>query len=129
MYTMGDTLIDYVPSEKDLGITVNRTLNFTKHANSLYSKANQRFGFLKRICHFKDNTAKRRVLYLTMVRSIFEHCPVVWRPSSNTTMGLNSESRCRFGAGLAPVWRRFGAKNAHWRRFGAGNAIKWLNQD
>ena len=77
MYTMGDTLLDYVPSEKDLGITVNRTLNFTEHANSLYSKANQRFGLLKRSCHFIDNTAKRRVLYLTMVRSIFEHCPVV----------------------------------------------------
>ena len=41
MYTMGDTLLDYVPSEKDLGITVNRALNFTEHANSLYSKANQ----------------------------------------------------------------------------------------
>ena len=65
MYTMGDTLLDYVPSEKDLGITVNRTLN----ANSLYSKANQRFGLwpLKRTCHFIDNTVKRRVLYLTMV--------------------------------------------------------------
>ena len=77
MYTMKDTLLDYVPSEKDLGITVNRTLNSTEHANSLYSKANQRFGLLKRPCHFIDNTAKRRVLYLTMVRSIFEHCPVV----------------------------------------------------
>ena len=26
---------------------------------------------------------KRRVLYLTMVRSLFEHCPIVWRPASN----------------------------------------------
>ena len=103
MYTMGDTLLDYVPSEKDLGITVNRTLNFTEHANSLYSKANQRFGLLKRTCHFIDNTAKRRVLYLTMVRSIFEHCPVVWRPSSNTTINK-----------LESIQKR---------------AIKWINQD
>ena len=32
---MGDTLLDYVPSEKDLEITVDRTLNFTEHANSI----------------------------------------------------------------------------------------------
>ena len=31
-----------------------------------------------------NNTASRRVLYLSMVRSIFEHCPKVWRPSANT---------------------------------------------
>ena len=62
MYTMqmGDTLLDYVPSEKDLGITVNRTFNFSEHAHSLYSTANQRFGLLKRTCHFIDNSAKRR---------------------------------------------------------------------
>ena len=37
MYTMGDTLLDYVPSEKYLGITVKMTLNFTEHAYLLYS--------------------------------------------------------------------------------------------
>ena len=58
MYTMGDTLLEYVPSENDLGITVKSTLNFTEHANSLYSKAIQRFGLLKRTCHFADKNAK-----------------------------------------------------------------------
>ena len=28
----------------------------------------------------------KRTLYLTMVRSIFEHCPVVWRPASTTAI-------------------------------------------
>ena len=36
-----DTLLECVPSEKDLGITVIRTLNFTEHANSLSSQINQ----------------------------------------------------------------------------------------
>ena len=35
-----DTLLECVLSEKDLGITVNGTLNFTEHANSLYSQIN-----------------------------------------------------------------------------------------
>ncbi len=65
---------------------MNSTLNFTEQANSLYSKANQKFGMLKRTCHFVQDTNKRRALYLTLVRSLFEHCPMVWRPASKTTV-------------------------------------------
>ena len=41
---------------------------------------------LKRNCDFVKNAQKRRVLYLTQVRSQFEHCPVVWQPHSKTTL-------------------------------------------
>ena len=81
-YSMGNDIIDYCDSENDLGINFNGTLNFTQHADILYSKANQRFGLLKRTCHFINNTMRKRALFLTMVRSIFEHCPYVWRPSA-----------------------------------------------
>ena len=81
-YSMGEDFLDYADSEKDLGILINGTLNFNEHASMLYSKANQKFGLLKRTCHFVDSTSRKRVLYLTMVRSLFEHCPVVWRPAS-----------------------------------------------
>ena len=47
-YTMGNSLLDYVVSEKDLGITMNRTLYFTEHVILLYNKANQRFGLLQK---------------------------------------------------------------------------------
>ena len=83
-YSMGNNLIDYCETEKDLGININGTLNFTYHSDTLYSKANQRFGLLKRTCHFIQNTDRKRALYLTMVRSLFEHCPYVWRPSATT---------------------------------------------
>ena len=83
-YSMGSALLDYLDSEKDLGVWINRTLNFNEQAEFLYSKANQKFGMLKRTCHFVTDTNKRRVLYLTLVRSLFEHCPIVWRPSSST---------------------------------------------
>ena len=65
---------------------MNRTLNFTDHSNFLYGRANQRFGLLKRTCHFVHSIEKRRVLYLNMVRSLFEHCPIIWRPSSDTAV-------------------------------------------
>ena len=74
-YYLGNSLLSYIDYGKDLRIMMNQTLHFTEHTNFLYSRANQRFGQLKKTCHF---IAKRRILYLTMVRSIFEHCPVVW---------------------------------------------------
>ena len=55
-YSMGKDLLDYCDSEKDLGIHVNGTLNFTYHADVLYSKANQRFGLLQWTCHFVKNS-------------------------------------------------------------------------
>ena len=82
-YSLNGSLLDYVDSEKDLGIIMNTSLNFNEHAESLYAKANQNFGMLKRNCHFVKNINKRRVLYLTLFRSIFEHCPTVWRPTFN----------------------------------------------
>ena len=85
-YTMGVDVLDYFDTEKDLGIHINGTLNFSYHANTLYSKANQKLGLLKRTCHFVENTQMKRGLYLTMVRSIFEHCPIIWRPSSISTV-------------------------------------------
>ena len=85
-YSLGSNLIDYCDHEKDLGIIINGTLNFTHHADLLYSRANQKFGLLRRTCHFVQNTCRKRVLYLTLVRSIFEHCPIVWRPSATSTI-------------------------------------------
>ncbi len=83
---MGDMDLDYTESEKDLGIFMNPVLNFNEQANFLYGKANQKFGMLKRNCYFVMDTNRRKVLYLTLVRSIFEHCPVVWRPASKSTI-------------------------------------------
>ena len=37
-HTMGSDLLQYTVSKKDLGITRNRTLNFTEYAYFLYSR-------------------------------------------------------------------------------------------
>ena len=83
---MNDIPIDYADIEKDLGIHINSKLDWSDHCNAIYSKANQRFGLLKRTCHFVRNPNKRRAFYLSQVRSQFEHCTVVWRPSTQTTI-------------------------------------------
>ena len=81
---MDTELLNYCDTEKDLGIHMNGTPDFSHHASMMYSKANQKFGLLKPTCHFVNNSRIKPSLYLTMVRSIFEHCPIVWRPSSIT---------------------------------------------
>ena len=81
---MGSAVLDYTESEKDLGIHINPALNFNEQALFLYAKANQKLGMLKRNCYFVNDIKKRKVLYLTLVRSIFEHCPTIWRPRSKT---------------------------------------------
>ena len=86
IYKMADRDIDPTALEKDLGIHVNSKLNWNEHCEIIYSRANQRLGLLKRTCDFVMNRSKRRSLYLSQVRSQFEHCSVVWRPSSRTTL-------------------------------------------
>ena len=86
IYAMGNSPINYTDIEKDLGIYIQGKLNWTQHCDKLYSRANQRLGLLKRTCHFIKNLSKRRAFYLSQVRSQFEHCSIIWRPSTETTM-------------------------------------------
>ena len=41
-------------------------------------------GLLKRVCHFIRSKDQKRALYLAIVRSQYEHCCVVWRPTTQT---------------------------------------------
>ena len=79
-YTIGDIVISYQNSEKDLGVIVNDEFTWHEHQQAILSKASQIFGLTKRTCHFVTNPNRKRILYLTLVRSIFEHCISVWRP-------------------------------------------------
>ena len=83
-YGINGAVIDYVSSQTDLGVNVNTRLNFGAHCNALVVKANSKLGLLKRTCHFTTNKRQKRSFYLTIVRSIFEHCSVIWSPQNST---------------------------------------------
>ena len=86
-YSLGfNNFIEYCDHETDLGILMNKTFSFTAHTEKLYATANQRFGLLKRTSHFVNNHRMRRALYLTIIRSIFENCPYIWKPSSESVI-------------------------------------------
>ena len=58
-------------------------LNYGENILAIYQKASCRLGFVKRTLHFVKDQKKKRAFYLALVRSLFEHCSAVWRPSSS----------------------------------------------
>ena len=81
-YTLNGKILDYENSEKDLGVIINSRLSWNPQCESLVLKANRQLGLVRRTCHFIKNSDQRRALYLSLVRSIFEHCCQVWAPQS-----------------------------------------------
>ena len=82
-YSMNDVILDHEKSEKDLGLMVCSNLSWIKHQDAILSKAISQFNLLRRTCHFVLNPTKKRTLYLTIVRSLFEHCGNIWAPSQD----------------------------------------------
>ena len=57
----------------------NTKFDFNEQCEILLTKANHKFGIFKRTCHFVTCKNRRRVPYLALVRSQFEHCSPAWR--------------------------------------------------
>ena len=70
-------MIEYTDSQKDLGIYMNAKLDWSEHQAFILNKAHQMLGLTKRTCHFITDLRRRRSLYLTLVRSNFEHCSII----------------------------------------------------
>ena len=78
-YTLRQNILDYTSCERDLTILINERLDWHEHHNYLLKKSYQMLGMTKRTCHFVFDRGKKRMLYLTLVRSNFEHCSTIWR--------------------------------------------------
>ena len=79
-YTLGEKILDYTACERDVGILINERLDWHEHHDYLLKKGYQMLGMTKRTCHFVFDRGKKRMLYLTLVRSNFEHCSTIWVP-------------------------------------------------
>ena len=82
-YKLQNSYIDYVHSQVDLGVTINHKLNWNEHCEKLVNKASSQLGLLIRSCHFTTTKKHNKTFYLIIVRSIFEHCSIIWRPKSS----------------------------------------------
>lgn len=95
-YYLAENMLSYADSERDLGVHMNKNFNFSEHCEKILCKANQHYGILKRTCHFVSDSDRRRILYLTLVRSQFEHCSPVWRPNGSYMISKleNFQKKC-----------------------------------
>jgi ribonucleases P/MRP protein subunit RPP40 len=85
-YFLGEKCLDYADVEKDLGVKLVPRLCWNEHCQSLISSARSRLGLTKRTCHFIKNRRQRLIMYKTMVRSLFQHCAEIWRPSTKVAL-------------------------------------------
>ena len=95
-YSLGQEVVDYAEGERDLGVDINMKLNYNEQCDRLLTKANQQFGLTKRTCYFVNDYRRKRALYLSLIRSQFEHCSVIWRPTNKTMLDRfeNFQKKC-----------------------------------
>ena len=89
---MGRIPLDYADQEKGLGVIVTSNLAWNEQCSKVLSKANQKLGMARRNCYFVQDENRRRVLYLTLVWSQFEHCSVIWRPVTKSQINNNNNN-------------------------------------
>ena len=75
-YTLGDTKINSVESNKDLGILFD---NCHQHTTSVAAKANRILGLIKKSFESLDQDMLAR-LFKTLVRPIIEYGNTIWEP-------------------------------------------------
>ena len=94
-YELDNTVLDYVNEEKDLGVLMTSKFTYKAHQEYIIKKATVQFNLLRRTCHYVHNTKKRRTLYLTLVRSIFNHCSHIWKPIDSAVLPFEAlQKRC-----------------------------------
>ena len=83
-YNINGNIIEFCENERDLGVLVSSNFRWDDQHDKILKKAHQMLGFIKRTCHFILDAIKRRSLYLSLVRSNFEHGSIIWRPVTET---------------------------------------------
>ena len=80
---VGNEMIWESQSEKLLGMSVDKDLNFNSHLKSLCKKVNQKVSALARIVNILP-FQKRHIIMKTFIESQFSYCPLVWMFCSRT---------------------------------------------
>ena len=85
-YHLDRNEIKLCENEIDLGVSTNYKLSPIEHQKNVVSKASQRLGLVKRVGVLVTCPLKKKNLYISLVRSLFEHCSQIWRPVSDSSL-------------------------------------------
>ena len=78
-YTIGGHNIAPTNNEKDLGVTLSDTLDWSKHIHNCAMKANRMVGIIKKTFSYM-NKDMFLSLYKALIRPHMEYCPEIWNP-------------------------------------------------
>ena len=118
--TIGNSKINESDYEKLLGVTFDKKLNFKKHVEDLYKKANQKLHALARLSNYID-PIKSEILMNSFIRSQFNYCPLVWMfhdRATNSKLNRIQERALRMvckdsESGLADLKTKYGTIHQH----------------
>ena len=88
-YHLGDEILDFTSCEKDLGVICDHKLSWNSQCDSVIAKAASQFNFVRRTCYFINDSKQRCELYISLIRSIFEHCCQIWAPQGSSLENFN----------------------------------------
>ena len=78
-YSLGDTGLESVAGERDLGVYMDHTLKFSQHCNNIASQANSTLGLIKRTITSRNKDVLLK-LYKALVRPKLDYCAQVYSP-------------------------------------------------
>ena len=78
-YKLGNTELEHVFEEKDLGVMIDSDMKFDQHISAKVKKANSIAGLIRRSFSFLDGLLFKQ-LFTTLVRPHLEYCQSVWSP-------------------------------------------------
>ena len=79
-YTIGSSIIKIVDKHRDLGVILSSNLSWEPHYQHITSKAYKLLGLLRRSFSSNIPTNCKKQLYISLIRSHFMYCSVIWRP-------------------------------------------------
>ena len=79
-YSMDNQSLDCVPFITDLGVTLSSDLSWSRHIESILSKANKTLGLVKRVCKDLPDLKVRKLLHCALVRPKLEYASCLWSP-------------------------------------------------
>ena len=78
-YFMDDVLLPNVESEKDLGVTISKNLDFVDYVYSCINKANSMIAWVTRTFVSREKELMLKI-YKSMIRPHLEYCVQLWSP-------------------------------------------------
>ena len=79
-YSIDSELLQRVDSIRDLGVLLDKSLDFKSHIENIIAKSCSMLGFVKRICWDLTKLKAITSIYCAHVRSNLEYASVVWFP-------------------------------------------------